>query len=247
MAEKNDNDSLFSDIDTLLWKGIALETDILKASLIIRDQSKSAYKQQWLDARLTMTAIIRNLQEFKSGVPGECDPGASERLTLSVLYAQGMTVTETMISEGQYVKATACLKQDYEILTRMLEAKAGVAIGGKTPNVRHAPRGSQRFYGELNDVAHPSNLHLLQNLMGQLHSDDVHGLSSVPAFNETVAKNLYELHIWITFQIVREIIELATEMYGEDQAIFDAMRHLFVVAELLKKAGFEFSSADKPE
>lgn len=229
MAVNNNDEDLHSEIDTFLRKGISLEADIFDASLAIREQSKNAYKRQWLDARLMMASIIRELQEFKSGVPGQCDATTSERLTLSILYTQGMTVTETMISEGQYVKATASLKQDYEILTRILEAKAGVAVGGKTPNVRHAPHGSQRFYGELNDVAHPSNLHLLQNLLRQLHSDDVHALSSVPEFNETIARNLYELHIWLTFQIVREIIALALEMYGEDEAIHTAMRHLLVV------------------
>jgi hypothetical protein len=62
-----------------------------------------------------------------------------------------------MISDGQYAKAAAALKQDMQ--SRIHESVTGVAKEGGTPHLRYLPvAGARRFYGELNDVAHPSNI-----------------------------------------------------------------------------------------
>ncbi|NET73634.1 MAG: hypothetical protein F6K62_22645 [Sphaerospermopsis sp. SIO1G2] len=141
------------------------------------------------------------------------------------------------------MKASAVLKQDYEILTRINEIKAGVAKSGSTPNVKHAPKGSQKFYGDLNDVAHPSNLHLLENLLNQLHEGEVHSISAIPVFNEHVIRQLYELHVWLILHIAREAIILAREMYGKDEPdIHIAINYWLTAVKVLEK----FSS-DNPE
>ncbi len=107
--------------------------------------------------------------------------------------------------------------------------------------------GSQRFYGELNDVAHPSNLHLLQNLIRELRDGEVQAVSAVPAFNQTVACNLYELHVWLLFQISREFIGLYLEMYDDaDQDLILAMQHFGVALAFLKAAGFKSTNMDVP-
>lgn len=247
---KNDETTTerFQEVDSFLQKGLNLEADIMGASLHVRELSKLAYKQEWLDARLQLAAIVRHLQEFKAGIPGKTCLAISERLTLVMVFAQGATVTETLISEGQYIKATAALKQDYEVLTRIIEVKGGIAKSGKVPNVRHAPKGSQRFYGDLNDVAHPSNLHLLQNLLREIHEGEVHGVSSVPAFNKTVACSLYELHVWLFLEIAREYILLSIEMYGDqERGIAYAAKWFVGVIELLLTVGFEVSASSVPE
>ena len=241
-------DKLYQEGDAFLRKGINLEADIMAASLEVRELSKQGYKQEWLDARLQLASIIRHLQEFKAGIPGRTSPEISERRTLLTVFAQGMTATETLISEGQYIKATAALKQDYEILTRIYAVRDGVAKPGEGPYVNHAPRGSQPFYGDLNKVAHPSNLDLLQNLMRELHKGEVHGISSVPEFNPTAACSLYELHVWLILEIAREYIRLSIELYGDGEPEIAYVGKWFLGAvELLRKAGFEITDFPLPE
>lgn len=108
--------------------------------------------------------------------------------------------------------------------------------------MKYAPEGSQRFYGQLNDVAHPSNLHLLQALLGQLNEGEAHGISCIPTFVEKTALGLYELHIWLLFEAVREHLLLFMEMYGEDDdALKKVMRWVPVAIDTLRRAGFTFS------
>lgn len=225
--------------------GISLEAEIESAGMIIREKSKAAYEQQWLDARLILLSVLRRVQEFRSGVPGQTDQSRSDRLALITVFAQGTSAVERLISEGQYIKATAALKQDYEILARIGEIKAGAAKAGRTPNVKHAPEGTRHFYGELNEVAHPSNEGLLTRLLGRLHSGEVRGLSSVPAFDADTARSLYELHVWLILEIAREAMRLAFEMYPSDQAeLAEAARWFATAFGALEEAGFRVEGRD---
>jgi hypothetical protein len=239
MSQKHKNkESILEEVSNFLQLGLFLEGEILKAGEKIRELSKVAYKQEWLDSRLQLLSIIAYLQEFKSNIPGNTNAEINERITLLTSFAQGVPISETLISEGQYIKATAVVKQDYEILTRIREVKLGKAIPGKVPNVSFAPKGTQRFYGDLNNIAHPSNIHLLKDLIQQFHTEDIHGISAIPVFNPAIACSLYELHVWLLVEITREWILLSCDMYGDDPGIKKAMRWFLGVIEILKKAGF---------
>ena len=209
------------------------------AGLSIREQSKDAYETEWLDSRLMLLSIIRYTHAFKSGIPGITNESISNRLQLIAQYAQGVGISETTISEGLYVKANAVLKQDYEILTRIREYKANAAKPGKTPNVKHAPEGSQRFYGDLNSVAHPSNPAILSGLTNQLIDGVVCGVSSCPIFIKEVARSHYEFHVWLTLEIARESLVLAMEMYPDaQQQLLPAMKMFKCAVEKLESVGF---------
>jgi hypothetical protein len=153
---------------------------------------------------------------------------------------QGLPSTETLVSEGQYIKAAAVLKQDLEILTRIREVRANVAVPKKVPNMKHAPEGAGRFYGDLNSIAHPSTLQYLQENLAQLHSADVHGVSPVPSFASDMACRMYELHIWLTLEVAREQVLLFAEMYGENDPHLETVSKWFARAvSMLEKAGFQ--------
>jgi hypothetical protein len=241
MDKKVVSDSLREEASDFLSQGIDLEGRIFESSVRIREQSKSKYKQEWLDVRLQLLAISAHLLNQKDGVPGETSPQISERLTLIMAFLQGVYVTETLISEGQYIKAAAALKQDLEILARIAEVKHDLAKQGRVPNVKYAPAGSQRFYGQLNDVAHPSNLELLQTLLGSLHEGAIHGVSYIPIFVEATALALYELHVWLLFEAVREHLLLYMEMYGDaDDAVKPVFPWMLGTIRTLTRAGFDF-------
>lgn len=242
MVEQEVSESLEKEVSEFLMQGIELEGRTLEHSVAIREQSKTKYKQEWLDARLQLLAISAHLLNQKNGVPGKTSAQISERLTLIMAFLQGVYATETMISEGQYIKATAALKQDLEILARIAEVKHHIAKQGRVPNVKYAPEGSQRFYGQLNDVAHPCNIELLQSLLRSHHDGEVHGVSYIPTFVEETALGLYELHVWLLFEAVREHLLLFIEMYGEeDSAMNKAARWTLTAVDTLRRAGFTFT------
>lgn len=236
------SESLRQKVSDFLMQGIDLEARTLEHSVAIREQSKGKYKQEWLDTRLQLLAISAHLFGHKDGVPGKTSAQISERLTLIMVFLQGVYATETLITEGQYIKATAALKQDLEIIARIAEVKHNVAKQGRVPNVKYAPEGSQRFYGQLNDVAHPSNIELLQSLLGSRHEGEVHGVSYIPTFVEETALGLYELHVWLIFEAVREHLLLFIEMYGsEDPAMKEVFPWVLSATAMLKQAGFTFT------
>jgi hypothetical protein len=152
----------------------------------------------------------------------------------------GTTVYGDAGFRGQYIKAAAVLKQDLEILTRIREVRANVAVPKKVPNMKHAPEGAGRFYGDLNSIAHPSTLQYLQENLAQLHSADVHGVSPVPSFASDMACRMYELHIWLTLEVAREQVLLFAEMYGENDPHLETVSKWFARAvSMLEKAGFQ--------
>lgn len=117
----------------LLKKGIEFEATVLEQSGKIRGESKRNYLTEWLDSRLILLSIVRHLLEAKQLVPGRTSEEISHRLILLMAFFQGVYATEALISEGQYIKAAAALKQDYEIIARISEVHAGTAKPGQTP------------------------------------------------------------------------------------------------------------------
>lgn len=238
MPDSEAKQALQNEVSDFLSKGLWLEGQIMKAGASIRDKSKSKYRHQCLDARLQLLSISAHLLDQKHGVPGNTSETISERLTLVMVFLQGVSATEDLISEGQYIKASAALKQDFELITRMAEVKHNASKQGKVPNVKFAPKGSQQYYGQLNDIAHPSNLFILQALLNQYQDGDARGISSVPIFVEETALALYELHVWLLFEAVREHVLLTIEMYGEDEpALKDIYRWFGNVIRALREIG----------
>lgn len=203
-------------MESLLKLSCRFEGMIYEASAGIREKSKTAYGSDLLDARLLLMGAFAHLSKIKDAIPGKTNESISHRLVLQAAFFQGATVTESLISEGQYSKAAAVLKQDYEILARIGETRAGVAKAGKTPNARYAPEGSQFMYGELNKVAHPSNKELTGGLLGNLSVGEIEGVSSIPAFREKQARALYSTHVFTLLHAVREAVQLYSEMYDTD-------------------------------
>lgn len=227
-----------------LSRGIDFEAGIIARSLTIREQSKQKYLTEWLDARLTLLSITSHLLDAKHLQPGKASEQSSKTITLLMAFFQGAPVSETLISEGQYIKAAAVLKQDYEILVRIAEVHAGKDMPGTTPQAKHMPKEARRYYGDLNKIAHPSNQEYLENLLARLNEDGISAISCSPFYSLEYSMALYELHIWLVLMAVQEYIQLFGEMYGtEDSAYLDSLRWLEHGIELLKKAGFVLESS----
>lgn len=196
-----------------------------------------------MDARLIFLSILFYIIHCKSEVPGKTNKGINERLFLIVTFTQGTYYTEVLISEGQYVKATSALKQDFEIMDRIKEIKSGDSKYGKVPNIKNLPKGLRRFYGELNDVSHISKIDILESVISRIISGNINGVHPFPEFKPHIAKKLYELHVYLCFEMAREALMLLEEMYGVEASkdIEYVMPFFGIGIELLEKVGFEMS------
>lgn len=230
-------------VEKFLRMGIEIEASVLENGNKIKEESKKAYGSELLDARLTFLSILSYLINCKSGVPGTTNESISERLLLIITFIQGTFITEALISEGQYVKASSALKQDFEIMTRIKEIKASGSKYGKVPHIKNAPKGSQHFYGELNDLSHISKANILESVILKHISGNIRGISPIPSFNTDIARKLYELHIFLCFEIAREAVILFEDMYGKETKEIEFIIPFFMNGiELIKKAGFETSN-----
>lgn len=229
---------ILDEVAVFLKMGLELEQRIFTRGKHIRELSKAEYGQSLLDARLQLLSIIFTLLEYKSGIPGVTNASISERLQLCSAFAQGVSATEDVISEGQYVKAAAVLKQDYELMTRIRAARGGNAQYGTLPNIRHAPEGSQRLYGALNDIAHIAKNDILASVMDRLAIGKVDGICVFAAFNKELAQDLYQVHVWLCLEVAREMLTLAVEMYGKETIPLQVIRFFRLVIDNLKAAGF---------
>jgi hypothetical protein len=232
---------LIAEAQKALKEAVDLESAIIGHGRAIREDSKRAYGPDLMSARAVLMTTFARILIARNSVPGQTNKSRSDRLALIATFVQGLPPTEDLISEGQYAKATAVLKQDYEIVARLKEVRDGTAKGGETPNVKNAPEGSRHFYGDLNKVAHPSNPELLQHLLTRIDADVVKGLSPMPCLNSDLAKSLYELHVFTMLCVAREAFLLFFEMYPEKtdkDAVFPAMKSFMAAAQFAERAGF---------
>jgi hypothetical protein len=142
-----------------------------------------------------------------------------------VAFIQGASWTERLISEGQYVKAAAALKQDYELLARIHEVRTQRARDGRTPNMASAPPGSGRHYGELNKVAHPSNLDYLLSVFTASFGTPV----MLPVFQAQTSVAMYKSHVWLCCEMARSSVYLLMDLLGEDHPAVDHCAVVFAL------------------
>jgi len=219
----------FGNVISLAWTTQAQE---------IRGKSEKVYGNPLITARLLMITALADLQSFRVGIPGKTNENLGEILRLIVIFWQGQFCTEQMISEGQYIKASAVIKQEIEIIARIAEIKQGVAKDGDTPNVKHAPSMLKLHYGDMNNIAHISKPAMLDALTS-IDKGIFRGVSIQPIFHEGISKNLYEIHLIIFYNITLEAIELFQQLYPDDmELVLPAYKLLMVVEELLAKSGF---------
>jgi hypothetical protein len=221
-----------------IYYGNTIIASCNKYSQRIREKSEKTYGTHLIEARLLMITALADLQNIKAGIPGKTNESLGEILQLSTIFWQGQSCVERMISEGQYIKAAAVIKQDIEIIARIIEIKKGVAKEGKTPNAKHAPSKLNIHYGDMNDIAHISKSAWLDTLT-TINGETFTAVSIQPMFHEGISKNLYEIHLSIFYNVILEAIELFQQLYPEEMdVVLPACKILKIVDELLSKSGF---------
>lgn len=223
------------DIKTYEDKGCLLENKIIKSQEIIRQLTSVNLDPKLIKSRVLIASMISELLEIREGIPGNTNETTSQILHLTATFIQGFGVSENLLFEGQYSKVSAVLKQEYEILTRINELKENSAKEGKNPNVKYAPKGSQKIYGKLNDISHPSNPEIISELLRKYNYANVKGVSPLPIYDKYYSENLYTSHLFISYEILKEMILLLNEIYGDE--IIDELEksHFFEYFKILKQ------------
>ncbi|MDB5050307.1 MAG: hypothetical protein JWO30_3378 [Fibrobacteres bacterium] len=227
-----------SEIDAYLQKSIEFENIIVTAGEKIRSLSKNVYGDLSV-VRHAYVAALHLLFEKYDEKSGDFNKERSDILTVLCAYLQGIGITEHCISEGQYLKAAAVLKQDYEMVAKIGQIKKGIVESKRVPNAKHAPHGTQRFYGEINGLAHPSSIGQIQSAIVSYQTGAGYGTSFVPGFDEGTAKNFFRWHIWSLFEMSRIAFILFDEIFPGEQGFKKATLYKIMTAvEIMKKNGF---------
>jgi len=232
-------DKIYDDISEFLKLAPDFEGKIKGIGLQIREKSKIEYGSDLIYARLNLMAIAHYLLGCKSMVPGSVDEDISNKLLLISIFYQGTNYIEDLISEGQYIKACAAIKQDYELLARINAINTGNDKPGKVPNITNLPEEVRPLYGDLNKIAHISKSEILDTIVHHSIDGEALGISPFCKFIPDLAKSLYELHLFTLVNIVREHINLFKVMYDDWKECIDPIMKYFVTAvEFLKSGGF---------
>lgn len=204
----------------------------------IRKKSHESYKKDLISARMMLISALSYLIIERADIPGETNHKIGQVLQQVAIFYQGETYTEKAISEGQYIKAGALIKQELEILARISEIKEGKEKDGKTPKLNHLSRSLREQYGDMNDIAHIAKIGYL-NLFSSIERDDIRGVTFQPLFHAGVARCLYETHIYTFYNIVLEQISISEQLYPDDsELIIPPYRTIELVTALFKKDGF---------
>jgi hypothetical protein len=204
-------------------KGREFRAAVTGAGMRVARQAKAIYGVDAFFLERAVGLLARTML-CKAGQVGSRMPETGQKMLLITTYFQGCSFTERLIAEGQYAKAAAALKQDFEIVTRIREIDAGTAQTGKTPHMRHAPEGSARIYGELNKIAHPSHEALMHLHLEKITNEGVRGVSPFPIFRESTVRNEFKLHCWLCYSICHASVQVLLENYGdEDVFVVDCM------------------------
>jgi hypothetical protein len=152
-------------------------------------------------------------------------------------YIQGTYVTTDLILEGNYIKASATLKQDYEIMVRLHEIDKQIHKQkhkeGKPPHPANAPESLRNIYGYTNDIAHIVKEDILTTL---LRVEDKNGDGGFAPVKRLIGKTLEQLFIYETFtkmEILRLALILHREIVGEDDVYQRAFTYLKVAMKIL--------------
>jgi|GEM_PF-6304441 len=210
-----------------LYKIRGLETKLKTKELLV-DNLIEPFK--------LIAAVIQYLVFSSADKEGAKTKDHHYSMMLVAAYIQGMFASYNLYSEGSYIKATAVLKQDFEIMVRLNEIYKNRHKDGKTPNAQNGPKELSRIYGYLNDVAHIAKHDILEQLITYTN-DEKSGFSPVKKISE---KHLFDLFLFdtsIKFEILRQTLMLHFELFGEDEVYERGLTYYNVLISIYSQTG----------
>ena len=159
-----------------------------------------------------------------------------QKMQLVTAYLQGIDISTNLILEGNYIKASATLKQDFETIVRLNEVHTNRAKNGKTPNAQNGPVTYKEMYGYLNDIAHISKDSIL-NFVLKHESENSKGVSPVKKFNKIIAHRLMTYNTAVKVEMFRQCLNLYLDLAGQDKIHEQSLVYYNVVMDIYSRIG----------
>jgi hypothetical protein len=139
------------------------------------------------------------------------------KMHLIAAYEQGFDVSTGLILEGNYIKASGTIKQDFEMIVRLNAIHDNKDKPGKSPNAQNGPASYKDMYGYLNNIAHISKEDILNFILTHKENGQAKGISHIKKFNKIIAHRLMTYTVAIKVEMLRQTLNFYLELAGEDK------------------------------
>lgn len=159
------------------------------------------------------------------------------RMRLIAAFLQGIDISTNLLLEGNYIKATATLKQDYEIMVRLNAVEKNKDKEGKAPNPQNGPTSLRPMYGYLNNIAHISKDYILKAILFFKPKKGEGGISPVKKIDKELVQRLFICDASIKVEVLRQALILHFDMFGADDIYNKALAHYLIIIDIYSKEG----------
>lgn len=162
------------------------------------------------DAHLLIIGIAGAFMLRTNGKLAPFDEDRDARGALFATLIMGLGLCEQAIEEGRYLQAHALLRQELELLARLVAIRRGTGRAGRTANVAGLEASLKRLYGNLSDAAHLTRSDLVREATRySVETPDdpgsVSGTRYFPVIDQDVARRSFALHLYILVHAIAEI------------------------------------------
>ncbi|MFC3561189.1 hypothetical protein [Pedobacter jamesrossensis] len=171
--------------------------------------------EQLQPLKLCDAAMCFLVSEFSRG-KRSWDTRLNEKMQLFAAYRQGFNVSYGLVIEGNYIKASGVIKQDFEIITRLTEITLRRNKYGRVPNVQNSPVTYREMYNYLNDIAHISKDDILRRILLYEREDKSFAITHAKKFNKVIAHRLMSYIIAIKIELLRQCLNFYKDFIGMD-------------------------------
>ncbi len=175
----------------------------------VKQQSTASYGRL-RDAHLLILGVLGTALLRVNGRISAITPISEERNALFASFVIGMELCEAAIAEGRYLQASALLRQEMETIAQLKAVIAGRRKEKQPPNVSALEKSVGRLYGDLSAATHVAQHDIVRAVTEhEMSGYDLPGPTSgtryFPAFDETLARRLFGLHLMLAMNLIEEL------------------------------------------
>lgn len=227
----------FSEIKPFLENGDHVRKLYEIKSLKTQKETIAFLGEALIQSSILCGYVIQDLLVSSADKIDTKDESQIKRMQLIAAYLQGIHTARDLILIGSYIKATAVIKQDYEIMVRLNAVLDKRDKPGKTPNPQNGPPSFKFIYGHLNDIAHISKDDILNKMLILEEKKGKSGVSPVKKFDQSIAHQLFAYDTAIRFEILRQQLILHRELLGENEEYTQALFHYTILMDGYRSEG----------
>lgn len=186
----------------------------------IKEQAKQSYGRL-VDAHLLIVGVLGAALLRVNGKFHFMTPTSEQRDALFATFVIGMELCEKAISEGQYLQACTLLRQEMETIAQLKAVSSGKRNEARSPNISALEPSLKRLYDELSGAAHVAKHDVVRTATEyEMSGKDLPGPTSgtryFPAFDETLARRLFGLHLMLIARLIEELSVDHREHHTDD-------------------------------